>query len=183
MADNHDAVPDADGGYPLWIELYNPGPEALSLSSRSLSDNPEDAGQDLLPDVALDAGAFRVVFASGHRESADPDEIHLPFRLDSDGEPLLLRDPPGRIVDRVDFPAQREDVSWGRPQSLQEAQHVADGGAARLSLALASGWTEAGYDDSSWTEIRLPVGFDAVDGDTSQRNLAHFAPTTQASDG
>ncbi len=183
MADKHDAVPDADGGYPDWTELYNPGPQALSRSGCSLSDDPKDTGQGLLPDVALDAGASQVISASGRRESADPDEIHLPIRLDSDGASLLLRDPSGRIVDRVDSPAHREDASWERPRSLQEAQRVADGGASRLSLAPASGWTEAGYDDSSWTEIQLPVGVDAVDGDSTRRNLALFAPRTQSSDG
>jgi hypothetical protein len=65
---------DEDQEYPDWIELENIGNQPISLLNYALSDN---AGQPVkwkMPDVMIDPGGHRVVFASGKTRPASPDE-------------------------------------------------------------------------------------------------------------
>ena len=41
--------------------------------------------------------------------------FHLTFKLDADGEAILLFDPEGRLVDEVTFGKQKTDEAMGRP--------------------------------------------------------------------
>lgn len=58
-------VADEDGDYPDWIELYNPGPNPLSLADWSLSDRTDDTARWVFPSLAIEPREFLLVFASG----------------------------------------------------------------------------------------------------------------------
>jgi hypothetical protein len=180
LADNHDGRIDGDGEHVDWIEVHNPNAHAVPLDGWWLSDDPGSPLAHALPAVELPAGGFLVLYASGKTGSADPNEIHLPFKLDAMGEDVVLSQPDGTLVDRLHFPPQREDISWGRPQTVSTTVLVQDGSAARLIVGEENGWTDTDHDDDGWADVTLPVGFDVVDGDTTAGNLALFAPTEQS---
>ncbi|MCC6233988.1 MAG: CotH kinase family protein [Verrucomicrobiales bacterium] len=46
--------------------------------------------------------------------------FHTNFRLDGDGETLVLTRPDGQVEDRVRYPALPRDVAWGRPPTLPD---------------------------------------------------------------
>ncbi len=181
MADNEGTLLDGDGEASDWLELYNPGPDPVDLGGWGLSDEEGGDGWSL-PAVTLNPGGYLVVFASG-KEDAPEGELHADFKLSRDGEGVWLRRPDGSLADALEFPAQREDVSYGLAQMVTTTTLLTDGDPARLSLAEVEGWSEAGFDDSAWQEVVLGVGYDGGISDEAPENLALFQPTTQSSDG
>jgi hypothetical protein len=107
---NSDAPPGTD-----WIELYNPGPTAVDLSSVYLSDDPLNLLQYRIPgDIVLQPGQFWAV-----RQGTLPTEI--PFGLDSAGETVYVTaatkdavPKPVRVLDAVRYGAVPPDVTFGR---------------------------------------------------------------------
>jgi hypothetical protein len=169
LADNHDGL-TLDGPVD-WIELFNTEPQAVDLSGWGLSDDPDEPFAFEFPaGASIDPGGFVVVLAAG------PDavgELVAPFSLDAHGEEVLLTAPDGRLVDRLTFGAQREDISFGRPQAVVRTVLLGDGDAAPLSLVAPP--------NADWEPATLPVGYDAGGAVTS--NLALGRVTTQSSDG
>ena len=119
MAANRSVLADEDGDYSDWIEIYNPGTQAINLSGWSLSDDPEQPDKWPFPDRTLAGGEYLVVFASGkHRTSPDPDApLHTNFRLRKSGEYLGLHrrlDPASPDDMVLNVPVQFADLSYGR---------------------------------------------------------------------
>ena len=104
---NSDAAPGLD-----WIELYNPGPIAVDLSSVYLSDDPADLLKYRIPDaITLAPGQFWAVSegtASGE----------LPFGLDFAGETVYVTatrtGEPVRVLDALAYGTTPPDVTLGR---------------------------------------------------------------------
>ncbi|MFN2180130.1 MAG: CotH kinase family protein, partial [Candidatus Promineifilaceae bacterium] len=111
MAANVSTVIDPDFGvFPDWIELYNPGDDAVDLSNFSLTDDIRDPVKWLVPPgTLLPANEYLLIWADG-RDSG----LHSSFRLSRDGEEVALYDREGRLLDMVRFGDQVEDVSYGR---------------------------------------------------------------------
>ncbi|MCZ7557360.1 MAG: CotH kinase family protein [Bacteroidia bacterium] len=90
MSSNSGFFQDEDGEAVDWIELYNTADVPLSLAGYSLSDKRGTPDKWLFPDTAINAHSFIVVFASG-KDRADPGKpLHTNFKIDADGEHLLL---------------------------------------------------------------------------------------------
>ena len=95
-----------------WVELYNPGTEALSLAGFHLSDDELAPRRWALPDTAVLApGGFLVVWCDDDEEQGP---LHANFRLARGGESVLLTDAAGRVVDRVDFVDLPRDTALAR---------------------------------------------------------------------
>lgn len=62
---NYSTLQDEDGAFPDWIELYNAGPEVVSLQGYSLSDDPDTPLKWVFPNDSLLPGGYLVVFCSG----------------------------------------------------------------------------------------------------------------------
>lgn len=115
LASNGNDLADEDGDSSDWIEIHNPGPEAVTLAGFFLSDDPAllrrwtfPAGSSLLP------GERIIVFASGKDRSGGK-EWHTHFALAASGGFLALGDSTGNLVSRYDdYPSQRTDISYGR---------------------------------------------------------------------
>jgi hypothetical protein len=107
---NSDAPPGID-----WIELYNPGPTAVDLSSVYLSDDRDNLLRYEIPDgIVLQPGQFWAV-----SQGMPPDG--LPFALDFSGETIYVtaatNDPvpePIRVLDAVRYGTMAPDVTFGR---------------------------------------------------------------------
>jgi hypothetical protein len=101
MALNESTLQDEAGGYPDWIELYNPNPDEVDLSGWFLSDDEDNPFRWQLPDgTRIEPNGYLVVFASG-----DPGrgELHASFRVDVDGlEDVALFGPPEADIPLVD---------------------------------------------------------------------------------
>ncbi|MFT5684893.1 MAG: hypothetical protein ACI8RZ_005838, partial [Myxococcota bacterium] len=108
LASNTTYGKDGSGNSADWIELYNASEDPIELGDYALGDGSEEAPWSL-PDEALAPGGYRLLWASGE----DSDE-HTDFKLSADGETVTLFGPQGEVTDRVSFPRQRTDISYGR---------------------------------------------------------------------
>ena len=108
-------VRDDDGDPSEFIEIYNAGTEPEDLGGFFLSDNCANpfkwtfpAGVEILP------GDFLVVWASG-KDRTDPDDpLHTNFRLNGDGECLVLSDSLGDQFHIYAFyPSQQLGYTYG----------------------------------------------------------------------
>jgi hypothetical protein len=125
MAANRSGLRDSDGDRSDWIEVLNQSETRVQLDGWSLSDRIDVPTRWRFPAVTLGPGQRLLVFASGKNRLGG--ELHCSFRLDAEGEYLGLFDAAGRVVDefRPTFPAQVEDVSFGRPGDSEPSQSLA----------------------------------------------------------
>ncbi|MBN2476227.1 MAG: lamin tail domain-containing protein [Pirellulales bacterium] len=163
MAVNDGTLLDGDGNYSDWIEIHNPTQQTVSLGGWYLTDEQSDLTKWPFPDVSLDPGQYRVVFASGQEVDDHVDAqgyLHTNFRLDGDGEYLALVKDGGTAIAHEfapEYPQQLEDVSYGiSPMETSWETLVAAGATASYHVP-GSGddplaWTAVGYDDSAWTD-------------------------------
>ncbi len=112
MADNGFTIADETGEFPDWIELYNLTDEPLSLDGHGLSDDPDDPRRHVLGGgLEIEPGGFLVLWADG---GAGAGPRHLGFRLDADGEALVLTSPGGVVLEYLEYEPQTTDVSAAR---------------------------------------------------------------------
>ncbi|MCP4451838.1 MAG: lamin tail domain-containing protein, partial [Planctomycetes bacterium] len=120
---NSQADPSLD-----WIELYNPGPDAVNLSHVYLSDDPVDLLQYRIADgTVLAPGAFWSVTQGAQLGG-------LPFALSDRGETLYVTaatdeavPQPIRVMDAVRFGNMAPDVTFGRfPDGAQDFDMLAE---------------------------------------------------------
>jgi hypothetical protein len=62
MADNASTVQDPQGEYEDWVEIYNPGPDAVNLDRLSLTDNLAEPYKWNFPDTSLFANECIIVW-------------------------------------------------------------------------------------------------------------------------
>ncbi len=111
-ASNESGLRDEDGDTSDWIEFYNDSDETAVLTGYSLSDDPKEPTKWVFPEVSIPAKGFLIVWASDKNRTGE--EMHTNFGLSKSGEAIVLSDPEGSVVDRVDFDKQFEDRSYGR---------------------------------------------------------------------
>jgi hypothetical protein len=105
--------PDEPGETPDWLELYNPGPEDVTLNGLGLADgDPIETGFAIADGITIPAGRFIVFYADGDVKQGP---LHTNFGLSADGESVILyRVATKEIIDRIDFPAMQDDQAYGR---------------------------------------------------------------------
>ena len=111
MADNETVLGDEFGEFDDWIEIYNPGDEAVSLSGYTMTDNLASPAKWSFPDVTIAPRDFVLIWADGQPEQG---AMHASFRLDKEGEDVGLFDASGAPVSTVSFGELDGDVSYGR---------------------------------------------------------------------
>lgn len=118
-AENSNGLKDEDNELQDWLELYNSGTTSVNLTGWSLTDDPEEPGLWIFPDVTLPAGGRLVVFASAKDRKATTAgaRLHTNFKLTAGGEYLALFDSgsPRVVMTEFieDYPEQRNDYSYG----------------------------------------------------------------------
>ena len=120
MPSNRTAVPDENGEYADWVEIWNSSERDINLKDVGLSDR-GDSIRFLFPDVVLPAGEHVVVFCSDSNQAEPGKPYHAKFKLSSVGETVYLFDTSAYLLDEVTMPimssdesyARRADGSWG----------------------------------------------------------------------
>lgn len=114
MTSNGGVLRDRAGDSPDWIELYNPANNDLDISGYYLSDDEADVTRWAFPPgTVIKAKSYLLVFASGKDYSGNG-ELHTNFSLKAEGEPLLLSDPDGVLIDFLPAVQIPRNVSFGR---------------------------------------------------------------------
>ncbi len=178
-ASNSRTLVDGDGNFSDWIEIFNAGDRSLDLDPWHLTDDPANLTRWSFPaPTLLDPGEYLVVFASGQ---LTPDYVdaggnpHANFRLDAGGEFVALVAPDGVTIasqfsaDGSDYPPQREDISYGVVQTIDQTTLVAVGAAGKLLVPdsatdaqIGQSWTGGSepFADGAWLDVTTGVGFD-----------------------
>jgi hypothetical protein len=99
MASNDNAWHDEWGEDEDYIELLNTADQAVELSGYVLTDASGERAR--LPDVRLQPGELYMMVADASPEQGPH---HLPFKLSSTGEVLVLGDAHGFAVERLELP-------------------------------------------------------------------------------
>ena len=179
---NTDSIRDEDGEYSDWIELYNGGDASIDLTGYYLTDNPENLAKWPFPAVTLDPGGFLVVFASEKDRRDAGSELHTNFRLDRQGELLVLLSPDGANVVAGYAPTyepQVADTSFGIGTDSQFFTPVPIDHAVRVLVppdgSLGDDWIAPDFDDSAWREGALGVGIERNPG--GARSFDHLINT------
>ena len=118
VASNSDSLLDDNGNSTDWIELFNDGPAINDLSDYSLTDDPSEPDKFVLPDIALGASQYLVVFAGDDLSPTTGSDIYTGFGLSSSGEYVGLYGPFNNVLSEFsaggsDYPEQVSDVSYG----------------------------------------------------------------------
>ena len=109
QAANKATLPDADGDFCDWIELYNPGAEPCELSGCWLSDSERDLRKWRIPSLTLDSGARAVIFCS--KKDRAEGELHTNFKLSGDGDAIFLSSPEGELLWKQSYESCAADCS------------------------------------------------------------------------
>lgn len=107
------ADPDPQAGCDDWLEIYNPGPEPVEMNGLYLTDSLDELTKHpITQSVVVPARGYLLLWADGEPEQGP---THLSFRLNGDGEALVLVAADGAtVIDSYIFGPQDPDVSEGR---------------------------------------------------------------------
>ena len=109
MAKNKAALPDLDGDFPDWIELWNPTGQVQDLSGWTLVKN---GGKSVwaFPSFSLHADSRIVVFASKKDRPWPDSQMHTSFSF-SAGDTITLCDSSGTAVSSCTAAEEKSDYS------------------------------------------------------------------------
>src|SRR6266568_3593112 len=168
MADNKSTLADENGQFPDWIEIYNTSASTVNLNGWSLTDDPTHQNRWFFPSTNLTAKGFLVVFADGTNRVVLGEPLHADFSLKASGEYLALLKPDGTAASEFTpaFPEQFPDISFGIAQNVATNSLIVSGAATKVLVpsgsTLGSTWTQAGFNDSSWTSGPTGVGYETA---------------------
>lgn len=112
-AHNLTGLQDGNGAYSDWIELYNPGGEPVDLTGWTLTDDKDDPGRWTFPAGTV-LEDYLVLFADNMDQQDGTGYYHTNFALKTRGETLYLYDADGELVDKLKYPEQDFDITYGR---------------------------------------------------------------------
>lgn len=113
MSANATSVPDENGEYPDWIEIWNSSDHAIDLYGVGLSDS-GDAIMFLFPEMTIGADERIIVFCSDTNQTATNKPLHAKFKLSSNGETVYMFTPNAYLIDSVSYRIMGSDTSWAR---------------------------------------------------------------------
>jgi hypothetical protein len=97
-----------------WIELYNPGPSAVYLGNKFISDDASNWNKWPLPNVTLDAGEFQLLYADKQPEQG---LNHVDFKLNDTLETVYISEVQNNarvLIDSITYSNIPINHSYGR---------------------------------------------------------------------
>jgi hypothetical protein len=111
MPENKAACADPFGEYDDWFEIYNGGSSDVDLEGYYVSDDSTlPMKVQLSAGLTVPAHGVKLFWADEQVQGTD----HVNFKLEKNGEEIVLSDPDGTLVDMVTFGAATEDSSFAR---------------------------------------------------------------------
>jgi hypothetical protein len=107
----------ADGMYQDWFELYNTSRQVADLEGYYLSDSLTNRFLSRIPaGYVVAPGGRLLVWADDELEqnATNRADLHVKFKLDQDGEAIVLSAQDGTVIDAIVFGPQTNNVSQGR---------------------------------------------------------------------
>jgi len=114
QASNAEVIFDEDGDAEDWIELFNNSNEPVNLNGFGLSDDYDNPFRWIIPDITIEPGEFLLIWASGKDRTTVSAPLHTNFRIDRDGEEVLLTTTDSTRIDEIPPTPIPRDVSYGR---------------------------------------------------------------------
>ena len=120
MASNDSTLVYQDDGFTDWIEIYNSSQITVDLSGYGLSDNLGRGRKWQFPEgTYISPGEYKVILCDGKTELSTTAQLHTSFKLSrTEGETVCLATPEGRVIDKMNLPEMRTNVSYGRTIGL-----------------------------------------------------------------
>lgn len=113
LAKNKSDVRNEFNLYEDWIELYNNTSVPLSLSNYYLTDSKSEKAKYAFPDnTVIQPNSFLVVWADDITLLGN--QLHANFKLNEDGDDIMLSNGQRLIIDSISFGVQTSDISIGR---------------------------------------------------------------------
>jgi len=146
LASNNRFLPDPQGQFDDWIELYNRGDEPINMAGMYLTDDPAVPTKWQFPATSaalttIPAQGYLIVWADGDNAPG----LHASFKLSAEGETVALYDRDGAtLVDSVTFGTQTSDISYGRfPDGSDTWMPLTIPSPGVLNFSLFQGFVEA----------------------------------------
>ncbi len=111
MPSNHTSVPDENGEYPDWLEVWNSSDHVINLEGVGLSDRGTSI-RFLFPSMDLEPDGRVIVFCDNTNQTQSGRPLHAKFKLSSVGETVYLFDPNAFEIDKVTYRIVASDSSW-----------------------------------------------------------------------
>ncbi len=112
MPINTSAVPDENGVFSDYIEIFNASDSSINLKGVGLSDR-SDRIKFLFPDYEIPGKGFVIVYATNKNVvNTQLGIFHAKFKLTSIGESVYLFDPNAYLISSVSFPIMGTDESY-----------------------------------------------------------------------
>lgn len=118
MASNSRTRMDPQGQYDDWIEIYNAGQVGFYLAGMHLTDDLDNPTKWQIPsdninETLIKPGEYLLIWADG--DITAPSGLHADFELNANsGDEVGLFDANGVRIDKIKFPEQDPDISYGR---------------------------------------------------------------------
>ncbi len=123
MSANSTAVPDENGEFSDWVEIYNGTGADLDLEGVMIT-NRSDRITFPFPPYMLKAGEFVIVFATNSYQLDPALPFHGKFKISSVGETLYLYDPDLYLIDQLAVPTMVADQSYALTGITQDGNRV-----------------------------------------------------------
>jgi len=111
MAFNESAEIDEYDEYNDWIELYNNSNQAINLNGFFLSNKVTERAKYQFPNITMGAHDYLILWAD---EDSMQGDLHLPFKLDSERDDIILSRPDTSTIDYFSFSDVHSNLSISR---------------------------------------------------------------------
>lgn len=112
MAVNYTTQADQNGEFDDWIELANKCDLQLNLSGYYLSDSKSKLNKWRFPaGTTIPGRGYLIIWADGDTLQSG---LHASFKLSAEGEKIYFVTPDLLIIDKVEYPAQSEELAYAR---------------------------------------------------------------------
>ncbi len=110
--DSTSNIADQDGEFEDWIELYNNTDETVDLKDFYLSDNYDNPQKwSFPPGASIAPNGYLIIWAD---ENGSEDGLHANFKLNREGEHIMLVHEDGTFIDSLSFGPQETNVPLAR---------------------------------------------------------------------
>jgi len=113
MSNNERTIKDQDSDFVDWIELYNNSDSSINLLGFFLSDDYNNLGKWVFPEITISPHEFLIIFASG-KNITETSELHTNFKISLSGEEIFLSNSFGIMISQVAEIDLAIDETYGR---------------------------------------------------------------------